>query len=171
MVTVFLFQWNMWQDMHPIALRTAKTLWSFGRSECKRVKLHNAYFIVVFFHKAAESQPKPFVWPNTPVHTVHTPWSFIFIDLLPLGRPRGLRLGRWQTAHIYRITAEKKTEQRHFNLYLFLVVWLDLDICIPVIFSSWPSWIDSLQGLATDQKITNSPFTLFNYIQVLKSPI
>ena len=28
--------------LNPIALRTAKTLWSFGRSECNRVKIRLA---------------------------------------------------------------------------------------------------------------------------------
>ena len=32
--------------LNPFALRTAKTLWSFGHSECSRVK--NAFFIVIF---------------------------------------------------------------------------------------------------------------------------
>ena len=27
-----------WLDVNPVALRAAKTLWSFGRSDCNRVK-------------------------------------------------------------------------------------------------------------------------------------
>ena len=30
--------WKMEQYINPISLKTAKTLWSFGRSECNRVK-------------------------------------------------------------------------------------------------------------------------------------
>ena len=35
-----------YQLLNPIALRTAKTLWSFGRSECNRVKLFGVLSIL-----------------------------------------------------------------------------------------------------------------------------
>lgn len=41
------------------------------------------YLVVVLLHEAAQRQAKALVRPHAPVHGVHSPGRFIFVDLLP----------------------------------------------------------------------------------------
>ena len=49
-IRVLVLDVLLYMHLNPVALRTAKTLWSFDRSECSRVK----YTLINSTHKAAK---------------------------------------------------------------------------------------------------------------------
>ena len=66
------------QLFNPNALRMAKTLLSFGCSECSRVKLDCFFFFCFFFHR---NQGIRAVWPFVFVYHIYSAIKRIFPTL------------------------------------------------------------------------------------------
>lgn len=80
------------QRTHPLVVVKASLQESCGDRGCRPPRAFPAgytlspgttHLVVVLFHEAAQRQAKALVRPHAPVHGVHSPGRFIFVDLLP----------------------------------------------------------------------------------------